>query len=75
MRLVPFHMPRLDFKRNELSERELAAADMIAQAIKDESFQGPVGSFIWKICRKYEVDQKRVARHLATRNRKRTTAQ
>ena len=54
-----------------LSSRELQAANTIADAMRDNVIEGPVGLYIWKVCKGYGVDHRRVARHLGSRNRMR----
>ena len=73
MKLVPASTV-MNFEKEKpypLSSRELQAANTIADAMRDNVTEGPVGLFIWKVCKGFGVDHHRVARHLGSRNRMR----
>ena len=64
----------MDLDSHPLSEREMQAANLIANALRDDVIEGKVGLYIWRVCKAYEVDHHRVARHLGSRNRMRKPA-
>ena len=71
----------LGVSMESLDPSERRVADYIAECLKNDREGGgdpflppieePIGLFIWKICREKGVDHRRIARHLASRKKRR----
>ena len=73
MKLVDSHITSMDLQPQplELSPRERRVADVIAEAMKAGIVQCPMGLFIWRVCKRYKVNHKKIARHLGGRKKTR----
>lgn len=71
MNLVETDITTMDLQPQpcELSPREKWVADVIAQAMKAGIVKCPMGLFIWRVCSRYEVNHKKIARHLGGRKK------
>ena len=72
MNLVETDITTMDLQSDaELSPREMRVADIIAGAMKAGIVQCPMGLFIWRVCKRYKVNHKKIARHLGARKKTR----
>ena len=71
MKLEPVNYDYMDLsKRESLDQVERSVADYIAQCIRDDEVDCPVGLFIWKVCEENGVDPHKIAKHLGRRKRR-----
>ena len=73
MKLIDTHITHLDLRPHleDLSPRERQVADLIADAIREDAVEGPMGLFIWRVCGRHGVNHRKIARHLGGRKKSR----